>query len=130
MVRECLNGLSLLPPDLTKRKLTQQPGLPSHLPTEWPSSNSDIIKNADLDYLVKNHPGFVALSDEFWNSRQELPPISPVNTPDLTDVADLGQEYSSAVGLLNMGQTAYLGQTAYNPFALLRVGRVAMNACV
>jgi hypothetical protein len=84
---------------------------------------------------VKNHHGFVSLSDEFWDSR-ELFPINSTDlmdtTPDLTDVAYRSQEYSSAVGLLKtvVLNRAYLGRTAYNPFALLRVGREAMNACV
>ncbi|OBT60108.1 hypothetical protein VE03_10466 [Pseudogymnoascus sp. 23342-1-I1] len=103
-------------------------GLP-HLATGSPS---DIVRDAGLDYLVKNYPGFVSLSDEFWNSRKELPPIGGMNTTtDLTDVSCLSLEYSSAVGLLKTAvlNRAYLGQAAYNPFALLRVGREAMSAC-
>ena len=140
MVRKCLDGLSLLSTDPTKHNLTQPPGfeyptLP-HPTTGSPSS--DIFWAAGLAHLVKNHPGFVSLSDEFWDSRQKLDAINSADlmdtTPDLTDVAyrKLLQGYSPAVGLLKMTvlDRAYLRRTAYNPFALLRVGREAMDACV
>ncbi|OBT60241.1 hypothetical protein VE03_10276 [Pseudogymnoascus sp. 23342-1-I1] len=116
MVRKCLDGL------------------PSHPTAGSPSPTSDISWAPEINYLVKNHHGFVSLSDEFWDSR-ELYPINSTDlmdtTPDLTDVAYRSQEYSSAVGLLKtvVLNRAYLGRTAYNPFALLRVGREAMNAC-
>ena len=42
------------------------------------------------------------------------------------------REYGPAIGLLKTGalDRAYLGRTAFNPFALLRVGWEAMTACV
>lgn len=86
---------------------------------------------------MNNHPGFVSLSDSFWDSRHKLSLNSADimdTTPDLTDVAykRLLLQYGPAVGLLKTAglDRAYLGKTAYNPFALLRVGKEAMEACV
>ena len=86
---------------------------------------------------MNNHPGFVSLSDSFWDSRHKLALNSADimdTTPDLTDVAykRLLLQYGPAVGLLKTAglDRAYLGKTAYNPFALLRVGKEAMEACV
>lgn len=94
---------------------------------------------AELDYLMTNHPGFVKLDDAFWDARHKL--AVSINSadvtdtkPDLTDVAykRLLQEYGAAVGLLKMAvlDRAYQGRTGFNPFALLRIGKDAMAACV
>jgi hypothetical protein len=86
---------------------------------------------------MSSQPGFAKLSDEFWDNRQKLSLNSADvmdTTPDLTEVAykRLLHEYGAGVGLLKTGvlDRAYLGRTAYNPFALLRVGKDAMAACV
>lgn len=86
---------------------------------------------------MTSQPGFARLDDDFWDSRQKLAINSADvmdTTPDLTDMAykRLLREYGPAVGLLKTSllDRAYLGRTAYNPFALLRVGKEAMSACV
>ncbi|KFY20048.1 hypothetical protein V493_07757, partial [Pseudogymnoascus sp. VKM F-4281 (FW-2241)] len=121
MVRKCLHGF-------------EQPTQSSSRPA---TGTSDVFWAAELDYLMTSHPGFLALEDGFWDARDKLSINSADvmdTTPDLTDMAykRLLQEYGPAVGLLKTTvlDRAYLGKTAYNPFALLRVGKNAMTASV
>ncbi|OBT39166.1 hypothetical protein VE00_10216 [Pseudogymnoascus sp. WSF 3629] len=120
MVRKCLHGF-------------EQPSRP----TTGTLAPTTIFWAAELDHLLTSHPAFASLDDDFWDSRHKLSSINSADimdtTPDLTDAAykRLLQEYGPAVGLLKTTvlDRAYLGRTAYNPFALLRVGRDAMGAC-
>ncbi|KFY63870.1 hypothetical protein V496_03608, partial [Pseudogymnoascus sp. VKM F-4515 (FW-2607)] len=120
MVRKCFHGFESTPQSFSR-------------PT---AGTDDIFWTSELDYLMTNYPDFVALSDDLWNSRQKLTINSAVvmnTTPNLTDAAYriLLRDYGSAVGLLKTTHVdgAYFGPTAYNPFALLRVGKEAMAAC-
>ncbi|KFY52908.1 hypothetical protein V496_08070 [Pseudogymnoascus sp. VKM F-4515 (FW-2607)] len=121
MVRKCLHGF-----ESSSRPATGTPEVV-------------VFWAAELDYLMTNHPGFVKLDDAFWDARHKL--AVSINSadvtdtkPDLTDVAykRLLQEYGAAVGLLKMAvlDRAYQGRTGFNPFALLRIGKDAMAACV
>ncbi|OBT83007.1 hypothetical protein VE02_08269 [Pseudogymnoascus sp. 03VT05] len=122
MARKCLHGFEQ-PPQSSSRPAT--------------TTTTDVFWAAELDYLMTSHPGFARLDDDFWDSRHKLSSINSADiidtTPDLTDAAykRLLQEYGPAVGLLKTTvlDRAYLGRTAYNPFALLRVGKDAMGAC-
>lgn len=81
--------------------------------------------------------GFPKLENAFWEDRHSLS-VNSANimdmTPKLTDVdyRQLLRDYGPAMALLKtaMLDPVYLGRTAYNPFALLRVGKSASAACV
>ncbi|OBT61548.1 hypothetical protein VE03_08901 [Pseudogymnoascus sp. 23342-1-I1] len=100
------------------------------------TGTNDITWAAEIDYLMKTHPGFVTLEDAFWDSRDKLA-LNSADVMDTTrDLADveykrLLHEYGPAVGLLKMAMLdrAYMARTAYNPFALLRVGKNVMAVC-
>lgn len=125
MVTMCLQGFSSLS---THPLNPPGPEFPPQTGTD------DVFWTSELDYLMTNH-GFAALLDDFWNKRQHLKTNSADvmdTTPKLTDedYRKLLRDYGPAVGLLKTTvlDQAYSGDTAYNPFALLRVGKMAMDA--